>query len=182
MTTRFREDLRTARERDPAARSTPELVLAYPGLHAVWLHRLAHRLWRHRSGRLAARLVSHVGRWLTGIEIHPGATIGRRLFIDHGMGVVIGETAVVGDDVLIYHGVTLGSRSTVKGRRHPVVGDGVVIGAGARVLGPVVVGAGARIGANSVVVHDVVPGSTVLGIPGRRPEPQLGEIDPALLI
>ena len=179
---RLREDLRAARERDPAARSTPELVLAYPGLHAVWLHRLAHRLWHRPGGRLAARLVSHAGRALTGIEIHPGATIGRRLFIDHGMGVVIGETAVVGDDVLLYHGVTLGSRSTAPGRRHPVVGDGVVIGAGARVLGPVIVGAGARVGANSVVVRDVLPGSTVLGIPARVPDGQFSDLDPALLI
>jgi len=180
---RLREDLRAARAQDPAARSTAELVLAYPGLHAVWLHRVAHRLWQRPGGRLLARVVSHVGRGLTGIEIHPGATIGRRLFIDHGMGVVIGETAVVGDDVLLYHGVTLGSRSAVKGRRHPVVGDGVVIGAGARVLGPVTVGSGARVGANSVVVRDVPAGRTVVGIPAHEAD-TLAEwaIDPAIMI
>ncbi|CAI9412651.1 serine O-acetyltransferase [Nocardioides sp. T2.26MG-1] len=180
---RIREDLQAARDGDPAARSTPELVLAYPGLHAVWLHRFAHRLWQRPRGKLVARVMSHVGRMVTGIEIHPGATIGRRVFIDHGMGVVIGETAVVGDDVLIYHGVTLGSRSAVPGRRHPLVGDGVILGTGARVLGPVSIGAGARVGANSVVVKDVPPAATVVGIPAREAE-TLAEwaIDPALLI
>ena len=163
---RLREDVEAARRRDPAARSDREIVLAYPGLHAVWVHRLAHRLWT--GGRpLAARLLSQWARSRTGIEIHPGAVIGRRFFIDHGMGVVIGETAEIGDDVMIYHGVTLGGRSLQPVKRHPTVQDGVVIGAGARVLGPVVVGAHARIGANAVVVRDVPPGAVVVGVPGE---------------
>ena len=183
---RLREDLDTAARRDPAARSRAELVLAYPGLHAIWAHRLAHRMWG-AGFHLAARVLSHVNRSVTGIEIHPGATIGRRFFIDHGMGVVIGETAEVGDDVMLYHGVTLGGRSMAKTKRHPTVGDDVVIGAGARVLGPVVIGAGAQVGANSVVVHDVPAGAVVVGVPGRvRMRPASAQddldVDPAIYI
>jgi len=164
---RLREDLATARRRDPAVRSDAELVLAYPGLHAIWLHRVAHKWWARPDLRLAARVLSHLNRMVTGVEIHPGAQIGRRFFIDHGMGVVIGETAEVGDDVMLYHGVTLGGRSMARTKRHPTIGDGVVIGAGARVLGPVVVGAHAQIGANAVVVKDVPEGAVVVGVPGR---------------
>ncbi|MDQ3449842.1 MAG: serine O-acetyltransferase, partial [Actinomycetota bacterium] len=164
---RLREDLDTARRRDPAARTDAELVLAYPGLHAIWIHRVAHRWWQQPGGKLAARVLSHLGRMLTGIEIHPGARIGRRLFIDHGMGVVMGETAEVGDDVMIYHGVTLGGRSMAREKRHPTIGDGVTIGAGARILGPVVVGPRAQVGANAVVVHDGPADSVVVGVPGR---------------
>ncbi len=163
---RLREDVDAAILRDPAVRSRAEVALGYPGLHAVWAYRLHHRLWL-RGHRLAARLLSQATRATTGIEIHPGATIGRRFFIDHGMGVVIGETAEVGDDVMIYHDVTLGGRSLAKTKRHPTIGDGVVIGAGARVLGPVVVGAGAQIGANAVVVRDVPAGAVVVGVPGQ---------------
>lgn len=152
--------------RDPAARSRLEVLLCYPGLHAVAFHRLAHRLWGWHL-RLPARLVSHIARMLTGIEIHPGARIGRRLVIDHGDGVVIGETAELGDDILIYHQVTLGGTSLVAGKRHPTVGNGVILGAGAKVLGPIVVGDGARVGANAVVVSDVPEGATVVGIPAR---------------
>jgi len=152
--------------RDPAARSRLEVLLCYPGLHAVAVHRLAHRLWTWHL-RLPARLLSHIARMLTGIEIHPGARIGRRLVIDHGDGVVIGETAELGDDILIYHQVTLGGTSLVAGKRHPTVGNGVILGAGAKVLGPILVGAGARVGANAVVVSDVPAGATVVGIPAR---------------
>ena len=151
---------------DPAARSRLEVLICYPGLHAVLLHRVAHWLWDQRQP-LVARMVSQFARWLTGIEIHPGATIGRRVFFDHGMGVVVGETAEIGDDVLIYHGVTLGGTSLVRGKRHPTVRDRVIIGAGAKVLGAIEVGEGARIGANAVVVADVAAGTTVLGIPAR---------------
>jgi len=161
------EDIEAARRSDPAARSRLEILLAYPGLHAVWWHRLAHRLWRVPALRLPARLVSQHARATTGIEIHPGATIGRRLFIDHGMGVVIGETAVVGDDVVLFHGTTLGGRSMSTGKRHPTVGDHVVIGAGAKVLGPVKIGDGAQVGANAVVVHDVPAGTVAVGVPAR---------------
>jgi len=161
------EDIEAARRSDPAARSRLEILLAYPGLHAVWWHRLAHRLWRVPALRLPARLVSQHARATTGIEIHPGATIGRRLFIDHGMGVVIGETAVVGDDVVLFHGTTLGGRSMSTGKRHPTVGDHVVIGAGAKVLGPVEIGDGAQVGANAVVVHDVPAGTVAVGVPAR---------------
>jgi serine O-acetyltransferase len=159
---------RTIRSRDPARPSWPEAILCYAGLHAVLWHRLAHRLWR-LGLRGLARFVSHLGRFLTGIEIHPGATIGRRLFIDHGMGVVIGETAEIGDDVLIYHGVTLGGLSGQPGKRHPTIGNEVAIGAGAQVLGPITVGHGARIGANAVVTKDVPPNCTVVGIPAKPP-------------
>ncbi|HEV7456564.1 MAG TPA: serine O-acetyltransferase [Roseococcus sp.] len=157
---------RSIRERDPARPSWPEVIFSYPGLHAVLWHRLAHGLWR-RGLRGFGRFASHLGRMLTGIEIHPGARIGQRLFIDHGMGVVIGETATIGDDVTIYHGVTLGGLSMKAGKRHPDVQDGVIIGAGAQVLGPITVGAGSRIGANSVVVAPVAPHTTVVGIPAR---------------
>ncbi|MEO2082763.1 MAG: serine O-acetyltransferase [Desulfurobacteriaceae bacterium] len=166
MLKRLREDIKTVFERDPAARSVLEVLLCYPGLHAIWLHRIAHWLWNHRM-KLLARAVSHFSRWLTGIEIHPGAKIGRRFFIDHGMGVVIGETAEIGNDVTIYHQVTLGGTSTKKGKRHPTIGNNVVIGAGAKILGPVKVGDNCKIGANSVVVKDVPPNSTVVGIPGK---------------
>ena len=163
---RLREDIGTVFKEDPAARSVLEVLFCYPGLHAMWLHRAAHWLWRHRL-RFLARLLSHVGRTLTGVEIHPGARIGRRFFIDHGMGVVIGETAEIGDDVLMYQGVVLGGTSREKKKRHPTVGNNVVIGAGAILLGPIAVGDGARIGAGSVVIKPVPPGATVVGVPGR---------------
>jgi serine O-acetyltransferase len=152
--------------RDPAARSHIEVILCYPGLHAIAFHRLAHKLWNWGL-RLPARVVSHLARMLTGIEIHPGAKIGRRIVIDHGDGVVIGETAELGDDVLIYHQVTLGGTSLVGGKRHPTIGNGVILGAGAKVLGPIMLGDGARVGANAVVVSDVPAGATVVGIPAR---------------
>ena len=166
MLSRLREDISCVFERDPAARSSWEVLTCYPGFHALQCHRLAHWLWGHRS-RWLARWVSHWGRWLTGIEIHPGATVGRRVFIDHGMGVVIGETAEIGDECTLYHGVTLGGTSWNKGRRHPTLKPGVVIGAGAKVLGPITVGEGAKIGSNAVVVRDVPPGATAVGIPAR---------------
>jgi len=166
MLDQLREDIRSIYARDPAARNTLELLLVYPGVHALIVHRASHWLWT-AGFKLTARGLAHLGRILTGIEIHPGATIGRRFFIDHGMGVVIGETAEIGDDVTLYHGVTLGGTSWAKGKRHPTVGDGVVIGAGAKVLGPVVVGPNARVGSNAVVVKDVPSGATVVGIPGR---------------
>ena len=160
------EDISTIFARDPAARNKLEVLLCYPGLHALSLHRLAHSLWK-RNFKLLARLISHISRFLTGIEIHPGARIGRRFFIDHGMGVVIGETAEIGDDVLIYQGVVLGGTSLEKHKRHPTIGNNVVIGSAAILLGPIIVGDGARIGSNSVVIRSVPPGSTVVGIPGR---------------
>ena len=167
----LRNDIEVARERDPAARSTIEVLLCYPGLHAIWMHRLAHRL--DATGlHLPARLVSQVSRLATGVEIHPGASIGPGCFIDHGMGVVIGETAIIGDDCTLYHGVTLGGTSWQKGKRHPTLGRDVVVGAGAKVLGPIEIGDGARIGSNAVVVKPVPPGATVVGIPGRIIEPQ----------
>ena len=165
----FREDLKTVFDKDPAARSTLEVLSCYPGLHALWLHRVAHFLWRHRM-RLVGRMISHVNRFATGIEIHPGATIGRRFFIDHGMGVVIGETTEIGDDVLLYQGVVLGGTSHEKRKRHPTLGNNVVVGAGATVLGAITIGDGARIGAGSVVVQPVPPGSVVVGVPGRVAE------------
>ena len=166
------EDLRAAHRQDPSARSLVEIALGYPGVHAVWLHRLAHRLWQRPGLRLPARLLAQASRFLTGIEIHPGARLGRRLFIDHGMGVVIGETAEVGDDVLLFHGVTLGGRSMRKGKRHPTVGDHVVVGAGAKILGPVSIGSRAQIGANAVVITDVPADHLAVGIPVRiRPLP-----------
>lgn len=165
----LREAISAYRERDPAARSWVTVLLCYPGLHAVLWHRAAHRLW-HRGLYLPARFTAHLGRFLTGIEIHPAARIGRRLIIDHGMGVVIGETAEVGDDVYLYHQVTLGGTSSERGKRHPTVGNGVIIGAGAKVLGNILIGDGARVGANAVVVQPVAPGVTVVGIPARPVE------------
>ncbi|MBI2960922.1 MAG: serine O-acetyltransferase [Betaproteobacteria bacterium] len=166
MFKQIREDIASVFERDPAARNTWEVITCYPGFHALLVHRFAHWLWTIRL-RWLGRLVSHFGRFMTGIEIHPGAVIGRRFFIDHGMGVVIGETAEIGDDCTLYHGVTLGGTSWNKGKRHPTLGRGVVIGAGAKVLGPIFVGDGARIGSNAVVVKDVPPGATAVGIPAR---------------
>lgn len=157
-------------ERDPAAQSYLEILTTYPGVHALLIHRLSHRLWG-LGLRGPARFLSYFARWFTGIEIHPGAIIGRRLFIDHGMGVVVGETAVIGDDCTLYHGVTLGGTSWKKGKRHPTLGNGVVIGAGAKVLGPVLVGDGARVGSNSVVLKNVPAGATVVGIPSHRVNP-----------
>jgi serine O-acetyltransferase len=162
----LREDIRTVFDKDPAARSTLEVLLCYPGLHALWHHRLAHWLWR-RKLRLLGRLISHLSRFLTGIEIHPGATIGRRFFIDHGMAVVIGETTEIGDDVLLYQGVVLGGTLLEKRKRHPTIGKGVVVGAGAIVLGPISIGEGSRIGAGSVVIHPVPANCTVVGVPAR---------------
>jgi len=163
---RIREDIQSVFERDPAARNTFEVLTNYPGLHAIWWHRFAHRLWRMKLNWLA-RSISNLSRWLTGVEIHPGAVLGRRFFIDHGMGVVIGETAIVGDDCTLYHGVTLGGTSWEKGKRHPTLENGVVVGAGAKVLGPITVGAGAKIGSNAVVVKDVPAEATMIGIPAR---------------
>jgi len=166
MFSRLREEIDAVFERDPAARSSFEVITAYPGFHAVITHRLTHRLWRARWFWLA-RMLSNVSRWFTGIEIHPGAQIGRRFFIDHGMGVVIGETAVIGDDCTLYHGVTLGGTSWEKGKRHPTLGSDVVVGAGAKVLGPIEIGDHARIGSNAVVVKSVPENATVVGVPGR---------------
>ena len=166
MFRRVREDIASVFERDPAARSIWEVVTCYPGLHAVWIHRLAHGFWTFRLSWLG-RFTSHLGRWFTGIEIHPGARVGRRVFIDHGMGVVVGETAEIGDDCTIYQGVTLGGTALNRAKRHPTLERGVVVGAGAKVLGPFTVGAGARIGSNSVVVKAVPAGATAVGIPAR---------------
>ncbi|MDE3020708.1 MAG: serine O-acetyltransferase [Pseudomonadota bacterium] len=169
MFNRIREDVKAVFERDPAARNTLEVLTTYPGMHALWLHRISHQLWLWRF-KWFARVLSNIGRFLTGIEIHPGAVIGRRVFIDHGMGVVIGETAEIGDDSTLYHGVTLGGTSWSKGKRHPTLGRGVVIGAGAKILGPVTVHDGAKIGSNAVVVKDVPAGATAVGIPARLVE------------
>jgi len=166
MLKNLREYLTSVFQRDPAARSVFELLTVYPGVHALVFHRLSHRLWGWRL-RWLARLLAQVARWLTGIEIHPGAKIGRRFFIDHGMGVVIGETAEIGDDCTLYHGVTLGGTTWRKEKRHPTLGNNVVVGAGAKILGPITVGDNARVGSNSVVVKDVPAGATVVGIPGR---------------
>jgi serine O-acetyltransferase len=166
MFTKIREDIRSVFERDPAARNTLDVLTTYPGIHAVLFHRLNHALWKLGLNWLA-RLLSNIPRWYTGIEIHPGAVIGRRFFIDHGMGVVIGETTEIGDDCTLYHGVTLGGTSWEKGKRHPTLGNNVVIGAGAKVLGPIHIGDNARIGSNAVVLNNVTAGSTVVGVPGR---------------
>lgn len=166
MFNHLREDIAVVFERDPAARNTWEVLTTYPGVHALILHRLSHWLWGIGL-RWLARVLSHFARWITGIEIHPGATIGRRVFIDHGMGVVIGETAIISDDCTMYHGVTLGGTSWNKGKRHPTLEKGVVIGAGAKVLGPITIGEGAKIGSNAVVVKDVPSGATAVGIPAR---------------
>lgn len=163
---RLREDIKAVFDRDPAARSSLEVFFCYPGLHALWFHRLSHWLWV-REFFFLGRFLSHIGRFLTGIEIHPGARIGKKFFIDHGMGVVIGETAEIGDNVTLYHGVTLGGVSWEKTKRHPTIEDNVVIGSGAKILGPFVVGAGSKVGSNSVVVKEVPENSTVVGIPGR---------------
>jgi serine O-acetyltransferase len=188
----LREDLRNARAHDPASRGDVENALVYSGLHAIWSYRLAHRLWATPALRGPARILTQLTRFLTGIEIHPGATIGRRFFIDHGMGVVIGETAEVGDDVMIYHGVTLGGRTMQQVKRHPTIGHRVTIGAGAKVLGPLTVGDDSAIGANAVVTRDVPAGSIATGIPAVvrvRTEKQREEgvdptyyIDPAMYI
>ncbi|HVA76725.1 MAG TPA: serine O-acetyltransferase EpsC [Candidatus Binataceae bacterium] len=180
IVSRMREDIRAVFERDPAARTTLEVVLAYPGLHAIWFHHTAHWLWEHHL-KLLARLVSEFSRWLTGIEIHPGATVGRRLFIDHGMGVVVGETAEIGEDVLIYQGVTLGGTSLKKEKRHPTIEDHVMISAGASVIGPVRIGRGSRIGAGAVVVSSAPPYSTIVGIPGKVIEGESARHDVAEL-
>jgi serine O-acetyltransferase len=166
MFSRIKEEIAVVFDRDPAARNTWEVVTCYPGFHAMLTHRLAHRLWG-AGLKWLARFVSHIGRWATGIEIHPGAAIGRRFFIDHGMGVVIGETAQIGDDCTLYHGVTLGGTSWAKGKRHPTLANGVVIGAGAKILGPITIGENAKVGSNAVVVKDVPPGATAIGIPAR---------------
>ena len=166
MFDQIKEDISVVFERDPAARTHWEIITTYPGVHALIIHRLSHWVWRKRFFWIA-RFISHIARWLTGIEIHPGATIGRRVFIDHGMGVVIGETAVIHDDCTLYHGVTLGGTSWNKGKRHPTLEQGVVIGAGAKILGPITIGAGAKIGSNAVVVKDVPAGATAVGIPAR---------------
>jgi serine O-acetyltransferase len=179
MWERLKEDVRTIKDRDPAAKNVVEIFLCYPGLHAIWLHRIAHTLYQ-RGWFTTARLVSHFGRWFTGIEIHPGAKIGRRLFIDHGMGVVIGETSEIGDDCLIYKGVVLGGTTLEKKKRHPTLGNRVIIGSNSTVLGAITIGDGARIGSGSVVVKPVPPGATVVGVPGRIVEsltPEREELD-----
>jgi serine O-acetyltransferase len=171
MRARLQEEIAVVFERDPAARNTWEVITCYPGFHAMLVHRLSHGLWT-AGFKWLARFLSHIGRWLTGIEIHPGARIGRRFFIDHGMGVVIGETAEIGDDCTLYHGVTLGGTSWDKGKRHPTLGKGVVVGAGAKILGPILIGDGAKIGSNAVVVKSVPDGATAIGIPARLVESQ----------
>lgn len=183
MLERIKEDIACVFGRDPAAQSVLEVVTAYPGFHAVLIHRISHKCW-NAGFKWPARFIAHISRWLTGIEIHPGAQIGRRFFIDHGMGVVIGETAVIGDDCTLYHGVTLGGTTWNKGKRHPTLGNGVVVGAGAKILGPIEIGAGARVGSNSVILKPVPEGATVVGIPGhvidmkaRIDKPQYGWLE-----
>ncbi|HYQ38037.1 MAG TPA: serine O-acetyltransferase [Pseudomonas sp.] len=174
----WREDIRCVFQRDPAARTAFEVLTTYPGVHAIMAYRLANRLWQ-RGWRYPARLLAFLARLVSNVDIHPGATIGARFFIDHGAGVVIGETAEIGADVTLYHGVTLGGTSWRKGKRHPTLGDGVLVGAGAKILGPIRVGAGARVGANSVVVEDVPAGCTVVGIPGKVVKlREAGELNP----
>ncbi len=180
MIGRMREDIAAARLRDPAARSAAEVALLYPGLHAIWAHRVSHALWRRRL-RFLARANSQLARWFTGIEIHPGARIGRRFFFDHGMGVVIGETSQIGDDVMLYHGVTLGGRSRSTGKRHPTLGDGVAVGAGAKILGPVTIGAHSFVGANAVVTRDAPADSVLVGVPAKPRQRAGGEDTRALL-
>lgn len=180
MIGRMLEDIAAARLRDPAARSAAEVALLYPGLHAIWAHRVSHALWRRRL-RFLARANSQLARWFTGIEIHPGARIGRRFFIDHGMGVVIGETSEIGDDVMLYHGVTLGGRSRSTGKRHPTLGDGVAVGAGAKILGPVTIGAHSFVGANAVVTRDAPADSVLVGVPAKPRQRAGGEDTRALL-
>jgi serine O-acetyltransferase len=178
MFRRIREDIQCVFERDPAARSVWEVLTCYPGFHALQMHRVSHFFWK-MGLRWFARFSSHIARFLTGVEIHPGANIGRRVFIDHGMGVVIGETAEIGDECTLYHGVTLGGVSWNKGKRHPTLGRGVVVGAGAKILGPFIVGDGAKVGSNSVVVKAVPAGATVVGIPARVVEAEPGHGDVA---
>lgn len=182
----LREDLHNARSFDPAARSDVENAVVYSGLHAIWSHRLAHKMWQKPAGKGPARILAQFTRFLTGIEIHPGASIGRRFFIDHGMGIVIGETAEIGDDVMLYHGVTLGGRSLEKVKRHPTIGNGVTIGAGAKVLGPVTIGDRCQIGANAVVVKDSPADSVLTGIPAQPQGQAAASVppctDPALYI
>ena len=173
---RIKEDIQSVFDRDPAARNTFEILTAYPGIQAVLIHRVSHWLWNKKLYWLA-RILSNVARWFTGIEIHPGAKIGRRFFIDHGMGVVIGETAVINDDCTLYHGVTLGGTSWNKGKRHPTLGNNVVVGAGAKVLGPIEIGDGSRIGSNAVVLKSVPENSTVVGVPGKLVEQKQPETD-----
>lgn len=176
MFSRIKEDIQSVFDRDPAARNTFEIITAYPGFHAVLIHRASHWLWQRQLFWLA-RMLSNVARWFTGIEIHPGAQIGRRFFIDHGMGVVIGETAVISDDCTLYHGVTLGGTSWKKGKRHPTLAKNVVVGAGAKVLGPIEIGEGSRIGSNAVVLKSVPEHSTVVGVPGRLVEQKQQQAD-----
>ena len=178
----FREDLVTAQRRDPAATSALEIALTYPGVHALWTHRVSHALWAH-GARTPARVLSSMARAVTGVDIHPEATIGRRVFIDHATGVVIGQTAEVGNDVVIFHGVTLGGVAMTPGKRHPTVGDHVMIGAGAKVLGPITVGTGVKIGANAVVVKDVPCGNVAIGVPARLlPKPEKDTRDRDLIV
>lgn len=178
---RLQEDIANVRAHDPAARSTVEILLNYSGMHAIWIHRLSHRLWQKDSTKLLARTLSQFSRFLTGVEIHPGAQIGRRFFIDHGMGVVIGETTEIGDDVMLYHQVTLGGRSLEKTKRHPTIGNRVTVGTGAKVLGPVYIGDDSAIGGNAVVVHDAPADSIITGIPAtsrpRTPEKKKPLVD-----
>lgn len=179
MFERLQEDIQTIRERDPAAKNYVEILLCYPGLHAVWFHRIAHFFYQAKWYTLA-RLISHFSRWITGIEIHPGVKIGRRLFIDHGMGVVIGETTEIGEDCLIYKGVVLGGTTLEKKKRHPTLGNRVIVGSNSTILGAITIGDGARIGSGSVVVKSVPPGATVVGVPGRvieSPTPEKEDLD-----
>lgn len=176
MFDRIREDVRCVFDRDPAARNTFEVLTTYPGVHAVVLYRINHRIW-NAGLKWLARMLSSLARWFTGVEIHPAARIGRRFFIDHGMGVVIGETAEIGDDCTLYHGVTLGGTSWNKGKRHPTLGNDVVVGAGAKVLGPIVLGDGSRVGSNAVVLKDVQPGATIVGVPGHSVRIETAETD-----
>ncbi|MDO6427552.1 MULTISPECIES: serine O-acetyltransferase [Thalassotalea] len=176
MFSRIKEDIQSVFDRDPAARTTFEVLTNYPGMHAIWIHRLSNKLWRN-NWKLIARMLSTFSRWLTGVEIHPGAKLGRRFFIDHGMGVVIGETAEIGDDVTLYHGVTLGGTSWKAGKRHPTLGNNVVIGAGAQVLGPIRIGENGKVGSNSVVVKDLPDNATAVGIPGKIVNPNKNGTD-----